>query len=107
MKFLTTDVVEEDRRVEPREGDVPTGGPMPTKYEVITLTIRMIGSGDTRKFTTGEILSIVMDRLKEIEPEKVSQRELLEAFCKYHDRESDVSYTAIDKSLIHDFLSSY
>lgn len=71
MKFFTTRVKKEDRHIEPRVQNIPTGHPMPPKYEEITLTIQMIGSGDTTKFTTEEIISIVMDRLKEIEPNDV------------------------------------
>lgn len=68
MKFFTTIVEQADRHTEPNVNDVPTGMPMPPKYEEITLTVRMTGSGDTRKFTTQEIVTIVMDRLREIEP---------------------------------------
>ena len=68
MKFSTTLVEQTNRHTEPKMEDVPMGCPMPAKHEEITITIQMIGSGDTRKFSTVEILTIVMDRLKEIEP---------------------------------------
>lgn len=67
MKFFTTMVGVTYRHTEPNVHDVPTGMPIPPKHEEITLTVKMVGSGDTRKFTTGEIEAIVMDRLSEIE----------------------------------------
>ena len=67
MKFLTESVQETDRHTEPRVCDIPIGYPMPPKYEEITLTVKLIGSGDTRKFSSDEIVSIAMNRLMEIE----------------------------------------
>jgi|TARA_R110000803_G_scaffold92198_1_gene159710 hypothetical protein len=39
-----------------------------SKHEEITMTVKMVGSGDTREFTTQEVLIAVMSKLSIIEP---------------------------------------
>lgn len=70
MKFLTTSVEEIDRHTEPRIWDLEPDAIVPSKNEEITLKITLVGSGDTRKFTSAEIISEVMSRLAEIEHKK-------------------------------------
>jgi hypothetical protein len=71
MKFYTTIVEILDRHTEPKIEDVPMGMPMPAKYEEITVSVKLTGSGDTRKFTNKEIVEIIMARTKEVEPNAI------------------------------------
>ncbi len=70
MKFYTTIVFIEDRHTEPKVEDIPMGHPMPAKHEEITLTVRLISSGNTKPFKNRDIVDIVMERLEMIEPKK-------------------------------------
>ncbi len=63
MEFLIDDAIINDRHTEPRIWDIPQGTPMPAKHEEITITINLIGSGDTRKFTNEMVLTEIMKRL--------------------------------------------
>jgi hypothetical protein len=56
MKFFTTLVQQTDRTLHNTV----------TKYETVTLTVEMTSSGDTSRFTSNELITIVMDRLSEV-----------------------------------------
>ena len=45
---------------------------MPAKHEEITMTVKIVGSGDTREFTTQGVLMAVMSKLSIIEPKENS-----------------------------------
>lgn len=70
MKFLTTNVEVKDRHTEPKIWDLEPGATVPLKHEEITLKVTLVGSGDTRKFRSAEIVAEVHNRLKEIEHKK-------------------------------------
>ena len=66
MKFFTEKVIELER-------DTKITNKVPRifeglKHEEIKLEIHLIGSGDTRKFSSEEIVKIIHDRLMEISP---------------------------------------
>lgn len=65
MRFLVNIVEETDRHTEPKVEDVPMGMPMPAKYEEMTVKITLVGSGDTRDFSSREVIKIIMERLEE------------------------------------------
>ncbi len=67
MKFYITEIQEIDRHTEPKIKDLSVGMVVPPKYEEITLSIKLTGSGDTRNFTTNEIISIIMNQIEVIE----------------------------------------
>lgn len=70
MKFFVTEVKEIDRHIEPIYKDQTAHKlHFEPKYEIINLSILLMGSGDTREFATEELLAIVMDKLAEIKPE--------------------------------------
>ena len=72
MKFIATQVYEIDRKLEIEteelfltfsgESEVVTY----RKQEEITLSIKLISSGDTSKFTSDEVCSIILEKLREI-----------------------------------------
>ena len=68
MKFLTEIVELEDRTTYPNVWDIPHGEPMPLKHEEIILKVKLISSGDTRRFSSEEITGIVLGKIIEIEP---------------------------------------
>ena len=68
MKFYTNEIEQIDRHTEPKIEDLPIDSTVPAKYEEITLTVKLTGSGDTRRFTSDEIISIIMNRISLIEP---------------------------------------
>ncbi len=56
MEFFCTDIELTDRHMERNT------------HEEATLTIKLMGSGDTTVFKSGELLDIIMERLTEIKP---------------------------------------
>jgi hypothetical protein len=58
MKFIATQVYEIDRKLEIEYGGL--------KHKEITLSINLTSSGDTREFTSNEIASIILEKLREI-----------------------------------------
>jgi len=65
MEFLLNDdPIIIDRHTEPKLWDVPQGTPMPPKHEEVTITINLIGSGDTRQFTDEMLLAEIAKRLR-------------------------------------------
>tara|TARA_R110000744_G_scaffold325533_1_gene431370 strand:+ start:305 stop:532 length:228 start_codon:yes stop_codon:yes gene_type:complete len=72
MKFILESVAMTDRHTEPRLEDIPMGISMPAKHEEITMTVKIVGSGDTREFTTQGVLMAVMSKLSIIEPKENS-----------------------------------
>jgi hypothetical protein len=67
MRFILESVDMTRRYTEPMLEEIP-GMSIPAKQEEITMTVKMVGSGDTREFTTQEVLHAVMDQLCIIEP---------------------------------------
>jgi hypothetical protein len=82
MKFLTTLVQETDRTLHNTV----------TKYETITLTIKMTSSGDTSRFTSNELITIVMDRLREVESNNIEYMTPLEYIKHKHNGEVPYKY---------------
>jgi hypothetical protein len=70
MQFNITSIKEIDRHTEPAVWDIPMGASMPPKHEEITLIIELTSSGDTRTFTSGEIRSIIWDKIRTLKPTK-------------------------------------
>ncbi len=59
MKFLATKVQETDRKTI-LENNI--------RHEEVEISVRLISSGNTEKFSTGELLRIILEKLREIEP---------------------------------------
>lgn len=68
MEFHTASIEEIDRHTEPVFWETPVLEIMPPKHEEITLTIKLTGSGDTRTFSSEEIMSIIMEKIRTIKP---------------------------------------
>lgn len=71
MKFLTEIVEIEERKTYPNIWDIKFGEPMPLKHEEIILKVKLISSGDTRKFSSEEIANIVLKKIIVIEPNAI------------------------------------
>jgi hypothetical protein len=68
MEFIITNATVEDRHTEPKVWNITRGTPMPAKHEELTVTINLQGCGGTRKFSSEEILTIIMHKLEKITP---------------------------------------
>ncbi len=62
MEFLATEVKQINRHVEPSDDKYLL------KYEVMTIEVKLIGSGDTRDFKSGDVAGAVLDALQPIKP---------------------------------------
>jgi hypothetical protein len=67
MKFILESVDMTRRYTEPRLEELP-GMSKSAKHEEITMTVKMVGSGYTKEFTSQEVLKAVMNQLRTIEP---------------------------------------
>lgn len=69
VKFFCEDVMVMDRQTNPKTWEISDNEP--AKHEKVVVRVSLIGSGDTRGFSSLEIAAIIMEKIKEIEKEPV------------------------------------